>query len=681
MRAFKTSLLLLFINHLFAFALIPFFYAEDKDFISSGTPYAVKIKSLGYIQYPDFSERLCSSCYIKVSEETFPLFIYKGNTISVKKGYSKITLISRKGYRVELIPGKEGVEKIFIIDEFVNVDSIRVQLEDAILLRIENGNLLVRTSEGREVVFSKPKGFQIIDNKRIPVDVSFNIIDRNSYGFKVGKYDKSRKLYIDPVVYYRTVGGSGGDEPVKLLRSEKGDYYIVGYTSSPDFTAGNVTYRFTKGGNISWDILIVRLDKDLKKIKGAAIIGGSAEEWARSAAVDREGNIYICGWTMSEDFPAKGRQFGKYTRRHSKAFVIKMKGDLSEIIRSFRIGGSFYEFAYDIFIDGDGYVYIAGETSSPDFPVTKNAYDKTFNGGSIDIFVTKFDSNLEEIVASTFIGGKEGDAPLGMYVDDKYVYISGLTWSWDFPTKDKSFDKTFGGIIDGIVVKLNKDLSELIASTYIGGSAPDNAGFIRADKEGNIYVGGKTSSWDMPYKEDSYKPIISDTRHPDAWIAVFDPLLSRLKGFTYIGGYGDEAISNFIVDGEYILVGGSTTSSDFPATVDLRKAETNRKNYDMFVAELTKDLRKMNFSIALGGSKHDMLKYLHKEGNSIIITGLTYSEDLYKNGKVKGAYDIFIMNYEADTFTLNIIGTVIILSLWGLLVITLYKYIRGWRAP
>ncbi len=673
MRVLKYSLLLVLIN---CFTVFAFFYMNGKSFISTGIPYKVKIED-GYILYPDFSEKLCTSCYTYVTDDPFPVFIYKGNTKYELKGYVKVSVVSENGYRVDIIPRKNGIEKVFVIDEYADVNELKIQLKGISSLRLEKGSLVVKTSQGEEVVFSKPKGYQFIGNKKIPVDVSFRIIDKNTYGFKVGVYDKSKKLYIDPIVYYRNIGGSGVEEPVKLIKSEKGDYYIVGYTSSPDFPEGNTNYHLRMGKNISWDILIIRLSEDLKNIKGVAIIGGSTEEWPRSATIDKEGNIYVCGWTMSKDFPIKGRQFGSYTQRHSKAFVLKIKGDLSEIVRSFRLGGSFYEFAYDIFVDKEGYVYVAGETSSPDFPITKNAYDRTFNGGSIDIFITKFDKDLEEIIASTFVGGKDGDAPLGMYVDDRYVYISGLTWSYDFPTRDKSFDKTFGGIIDGIVIKLNKDLSELVASTYIGGSAPDNAGFIRVDNEGNIYVGGKTSSWDMPYKKDSYKPLISDMRHPDAWLAVFDPLLSKLKGFTYIGGYGDDTISNFIVDKEYVLVGGSTTSYNFPVTVDLRKSKTDKNNYDMFIAEFTRDLRNMNSSIVIGGSKHDLLKFFYKEGDVLILTGLTYSEDLYGNTNIKGPNDIFVMKYKIEKFPLNIVGTLFILILWGLIFGFIYKYVRG----
>ncbi len=676
MRVIKYCLLLLLFNHIITFASFSFFYKNGEGLISIGIPYNVKIEK-GYIIYPDFSEKLCTSCYTDFTDDTFPVFIYRGDSTRKLKGFYKISVVSDKGYRVVIIPRENSIEKVFVIDEYTDVNALKIQLEGINSLRLHEGNLVVKTSQGEEVIFSKPIGYQLIGSKKISVDVSFRIIDKNTYSFKVDKYDKSRKLYIDPIVYYRNIGGSGVEEPVKLIKSEKGDYYIVGYTSSPDFPEGNTNYRLKKGKNISWDILIIRLSEDLKNIKGVAIIGGSTEEWPRSAVIDDEGNIYVCGWTMSKDFPVKGRQFGSYTPRHSKAFVLKIKGDLSEMLRSFRLGGSFYEFAYDIFIDKEGYVYVAGETSSPDFPTTKNAYDRTFNGGSIDIFITKFDKDLEEIIASTFVGGKDGDAPLGMYVDDKYVYISGLTWSYDFPTRDKSFDKTFSGIIDGIVIKLNKDLSELVASTYIGGSAPDNAGFIRVDNEGNIYVGGKTSSWDMPYRRDSYKPLISDMRHPDAWLAVFDPLLSKLKGFTYIGGYGDDTISNFIVEKEHIWVGGSTTSYEFPVTTDLRKSITDKNNYDIFIVEFTKDLRGMNRSIVIGGSKHDLLKFFYKEETRFTLTGLTYSEDLYNNNNVNGPNDIFVIKYELNSLPLGVLGTLLILTIWSLIFLLIYKYVRG----
>ncbi len=677
-----TFVYLIFIN--FAFSYTQGFIAsyDTEKYIFFGSNYSALIGRYGQIDYGIFAENLCSGyrCYGKPEGASVELSLFKGGDTKFLRAYRGYRIYTDLGYEV-LVSGKRGdLEKTFIVYEGISVSNIKVSVYNIDRLYLEKGNLVLEIGE-RRITFSKPIAYQYIKGSKVYVDVEFYIYDKDTYGFKVGEYDRNKKLYIDPITSYAILGGTGGESAMRVFRSSyNDDIYIIGYTASPDFPLRE-GYVDRNINNISWDILVVRLSKDLKRVKGISIIGGTNEEWARAGAIDEEGNIYVCGWTVSPDFPIKGKQFGAYSPKSSKAFVIKLSPDLKTLVRSFRLGGSDYEFAYDMFIDEEGYVYIAGETTSVDFPVTKDAYDVVFNGGSIDIFVMKFDNELENIIASTYVGGKDGDAPLSIYVDNEYVYIAGLTWSYDFPVTEKAFDKTFGGNIDGIVIKLTKDLSELVASTYIGGILADNTGSIAVDKYGNVYVGGKTFSWDMPFKRGGYKTVISDFKYQDAYVIWLPPDFSRVKSFTYLGGYGDDAISNIVISERgTLIIGGSTTSYNFPVTKDERiiKDKVKSSQYDIYLLEISPDLRVVYSSILIGGSKNDSLRYFFKDGSKFILAGSTYSEDLIPNVEVVGLYDLFVFEYDPDRniFSHNPLIILLTIAFWSVSALLIYRYFR-----
>ncbi len=685
MGVFAIFIYLVFMGFAFSFTQGFFVKYNDEEYIFFGKNYSAYLNNEGIIDYGVFSEDLCPEyrCKGEPIGESIDISILKGGYKGVLKAYESYKLKVSSLYEV-IISGKGGeIEKTFLIGVGGYVSNIKVRIKEAESIYIEDGNLIIEKGD-KKIKLSKPVAYQFIDGKKVYREAEFVIYDKYTYGFNVKTYDKNRELFIDPVTSYIILGGKGGESALKVLKSPyNGDIYIIGYTASPDFP---LKEGYVKRGikNTSWDIVIVRFSRDLKKVKGISIIGGSNEEWARAGAIDKDGNVYVCGWTVSRDFPIKGRQFGEYSPASSKAFVLKLSPDLKTLIRSFRLGGSEYEFAYDMFIDEEGYVYIAGETSSVDFPVTKDAYDKVFNGGSIDIFVTKFDSDLENIIASTYVGGKDGDAPLGIYVDDKYVYIAGLTWSYDFPVTEKAFDKTFGGNIDGIAIKLTKDLSDLVASTYIGGLLADNTGLIAVDKEGNVYIGGKTFSWDMPFKRGGYKPVISDFRYQDAYIIWLPPDFSRVKGFTYIGGYGDDAIGGMVISEKgTLIVAGSTTSHNFPVFKDersYRKGDNKLEGqYDIYILEMSPDLRVIINSVILGGSKTEMLKSFIKDENKLVLAGETYSEDFPAEVKLAGLYDIFVLEYDYKRELLGYNPLIVLLTLlfWSVVGLGIYRYFKS----
>lgn len=163
------------------------------------------------------------------------------------------------------------------------------------------------------------------------------------------------------------------------------------------------------------------------------------------------------------------------------------------------IGGTDEEQILAITLDGQNNVYIAGYTESWNFPFL-NGYSDDYQGGT-DIFIAKLSRDLSTLLAATFIGGSEDEEPAKKFILDAEgnVILSGWTGSADFPVTAGAYDTEYnGGEKDGFILKLNPNLSQLIASTYYGGGAGDEAAGVTAAENGDVYITGTTASTDLP---------------------------------------------------------------------------------------------------------------------------------------------------------------------------------------
>jgi hypothetical protein len=164
------------------------------------------------------------------------------------------------------------------------------------------------------------------------------------------------------------------------------------------------------------------------------------------------------------------------------------------------LGGSNSDLGAGIAVDSAGNAYITGITSSSNFPTTAGAFQSTVGGGSFDAFVSKLNSSGSALMYSTYLGGSNYDAGNEIALDSAgNAYVTGNTFSNDFPTTAGAFQTTFsGGSYDAFVSKLNSSGSTLVYSTYLGGSDSDGAGGIAVDSSGNAYVTGLTRSTNFP---------------------------------------------------------------------------------------------------------------------------------------------------------------------------------------
>lgn len=212
-------------------------------------------------------------------------------------------------------------------------------------------------------------------------------------------------------------------------------------------------------------------------------------------AINPHGEVYLTGSTGSSNFPTKNPY--QPTNRFANAFLTKLDAAGAFLIYSTYLGGNGFDTAQGIAVDASGNAYLAGTTTSTDFPLA-NPYQSSNVAQGYDGFVSKFSASGTKLIYSTYLGGTGTNLPLRIDVDalgDASVF--GFTSSSDFPVVN-AFQPTSGGGLDAFVVKFNHAGTQPAYSSYVGGSGDEYGYAVTADAAGNVWVGGSTTSTNFP---------------------------------------------------------------------------------------------------------------------------------------------------------------------------------------
>ncbi len=392
-----------------------------------------------------------------------------------------------------------NVEKLFYVKPGAEVREIRVKVEGAKGLKVsEDGKLIVETSLG-EVEFTKPVAYQEVGGKREYVEVSYALLDKDTYTFKVDEYDRTKTLVIDPLLASTYLGGSNTESityPCEgIAVDNSGNVYVTGWTASNDFPATPGAHDEVLDGS-SADAFVAKFDSNLTLV-AATYLGGSSLDKGCSLAIDSSGNVYVAGMTGSADFPMVNAYDD--TLDGFDVFVSLLSSDLSNLLASTYLGGLGSE-NYPVFIalDSAGNVYVAGATTSTDFPVTNGS---SFSGGTTDAFVSKLSSNLGSLIASTYLGGSGNENAYAIAVDQSgYIYVGGWTGSTaDFPTTPGVYAETISASAAEFMTKFDGNLN-IVKSTFLNGffSGP---GIIRIRPfSGDLYLVSRPGANDKIYR-------------------------------------------------------------------------------------------------------------------------------------------------------------------------------------
>ena len=431
----------------------------------------------------------------------------------------------------------------FIVHPSGNIDDIKLAFTGIDGLDINNRELTISTALG-DMKQEQLKIYQGDGILQCEIGGDFRLLADNSYGFAVAQYDGGRDLVIDPCLMYSTyLSGSKNESGFGIVCDSNGIAYVAGATSSTDFCVRNPNQGIMAGPP---------LDAFLAKIN----TNGT--------------------------------------------------GDPTLVFATY-LGGNKSDGAFGLTLGPAGNVNIAGATASDNFPITPDAFCRTYRGGDFDCFFSIFNAASGTLISSTYFGGSGNDIAQDIHMgSDNCVYLTGSTSSSDFSTLNP-FQATPGGFSDAFVIKLNN--TGVVYSTYLGGRAVDAGVSVTGDASGCSYVVGITSSDNFPLSN-AYQDHINGSI--DLFITKLATDGQSLVYSTYLGGSGYDGfkgcdISVFggiaVDNAGCAYITGITNSSDFP--VQNAYQSILQGGFDAFLTKLSADGQSLAYSTHLGGSGDD----------------------------------------------------------------------------
>jgi hypothetical protein len=322
--------------------------------------------------------------------------------------------------------------------------------------------------------------------------------------------------------YSTYLGGSTDDVASSVALDSSGNAYIGGTTSSLDFPIPSNLVPLQSSGGAN-DGFVAELNpggKGASDLKFSTYLGpgGSVGAGVKGIAVDSSGKVYATGSTTDATFFVTNGAYqvtcGSCAGAVFDAFVTVIDPTANAYVYSTFLGGAGADIGYGIAVDSTGNAYVTGSTttatSTLGFPASPGAAQPVY-GTNTDAFITKLNPTGTAIVYSTYLGGSGTDSASGIAVDKNgNAYVTGSTSSANFPVPAATQGSLAGGSgTDAFVTKLNAAGSQLLFSTYLGGtSTEDNLllGGIAVDTNGTfIYATGNTSSTDFPASTSAYQ--------------------------------------------------------------------------------------------------------------------------------------------------------------------------------
>ena len=382
---------------------------------------------------------------------------------------------------------------------------IRLQFGGPARPRLDSGNLV--TGGLRQ---KRPRAYQMLRGKRQEVSADFVLTGRVAR-FRLGPYDRSLPLVIDPVIdFVSYLGGAGTEAGTSVAVDASGDIYVAGSTNSDDFPVKPGSLKTVKPAG-SYMAFLTKLSPDGSTILYSTYLGGDGDSGASGLQVDAAGNAYVTG-SAGTNFPTTP---GAYQTSPAWGFITKLSPAGDRLVYSAVISAA----PSAIAIDAAGSAFVAGSADSS-FVSTPGAFQRALVPGAcpgyrpslsdarcVDAFVLKLRPDGSAPAFATFLGGTDNDLASAIAVDSAgNAIVTGDTESSDFPVTPGAIQSTFHGKIvfgpetfgDSFVTKVNAGGSGLVYSTYLGGANRDVGMALALDAAGNAYVTGITESADFP---------------------------------------------------------------------------------------------------------------------------------------------------------------------------------------
>ena len=504
-----------------------------------------------------------------------------------------------------------GLEYDFVVASGADPAAIVLALDGSDRVAVDAGGTLVAHTASGDLRQPRPIVYQDVDGARRRVAGDYVVDATGRVRFELGAYDRSRPLVIDPALAYSTYwGGSGDESAVPFFGSSQvavdadGNFYVAGTTTSTDFP---VTPNVVQGPHGGLDIWVTKVSSTGNLIYSTDL-GGPCDDVVRAIAVDGAGNLYLTGRVNGGGACFADVTAGVLVAKLDPAGAVLYAHELTSSLADSSVGQA-------IAVDAAGNAYVAGiaNSASHDFPTTPGAFRESECANvyafANDAFVAKLGPQGDELLYSTILCGRGDDSPVGIAVDAAgVVYVAGSTASSDFPTVNPLQATRNNGPVDVtvFVAVLSPDLSQLLFSTYLGGSSNDWLAGLAIDGQGNVYVTGSTQSLDFPttpgaLQEHAGNRICPERSCTDGFVTKIDPRTPAIVYSTLLYGELDDYFSGIAVDGAgdaHVI--GTTTSMYFPIRNAFQQVSLGPA--DAFVAELSPDGTQLVYSSYLGGS-------------------------------------------------------------------------------
>lgn len=474
-------------------------------------------------------------------------------------------------HRPSLYPGvdftvsqSEGYIKYeFHIAPDADPSLIRMRYEGVRSLTLSSNHLVIDNHIAR-VVELAPYAYQIsAQGDTLPVECHYKL-NKNVVSFSLGRYDQTLPLVIDPVVVFSSYSGS------------------------------------------------------------------TADNWGYTATYDAHGNLYGGGIAFGTGYPIT---FGAYQTQFctsasgttTDVAITKFDSAGTNIFYSTYLGGSYVDIPHSLYVNDNDELYVFGTTASPDFPVTPDAFDTSFNHGTpvtlstslafplgADVFVARFSANGRQLLSSTFVGGSGNDGVNTAvelrknYADDNRgeilmdvnsnVYVVTSTYSPDFPVTPNAYDTSYNGYQDVCVFKMSYDLSQMIWSTFLGGSGNDAGYSMMLANDESVYVCGGTSSQSFPVVAGALQSALAGDA--DGFVSHLSPNGDYLMSSTYLGSPDyDQA---YLIKGDRLSVPHIFGQTSASGTTWVQNAQYYTSGGGQFLTKLTPSLNAVEWSTVFG---------------------------------------------------------------------------------
>ena len=496
------------------------------------------------------------------------------------------------------------LEYDFVVDAHANPDRIRLAVDGAQPVLGPDGELRLRTGRTRQatdIVFHKPVVYQQSAERREPVAAAFVLDARGNVGFKLGAYDHSRQLIIDPVISYASYfGGTAEDEINGSALNGANQLYVVGQSHSSDLpgAAGEFQGGRIAGKNDNYhDAFVTKFSADGSTVVWTTYLAGSQDDFATAVAVNAADQAYVVGYTNSCGPPSSTPSFpftsdavqtlcspavlgfNNYESNGGSydAFLVKLSADGKTLLYGTPLGGGNNDFASSVAVDAAGKVYIVGETSSTQY----------FYAVS---------SNLSDV--PSYPVNNHGHASIGTsnYPTTSGAFYSNVTESKMYTSTDGSGNVSGATDEQAFLTVLSADLHTMLYSTLIGGGVLGGCGngqcntnglAVAVNANGIAFIGGNTSSAHWPTTSGAFAATCTNAGAANSqcamtgWLAAFDPTKSGAASLvfsTYINGssagtnggatlHPGSDVFGLATDSKgNVVATGDTNANDFPTT-------------------------------------------------------------------------------------------------------------------